>query len=188
MRSRQLTPLALMLIAAGGLVVGLAMPAAAREASNLINGRSIAIQSIPGNRLVPNTVTGRQVQESTLGPVPRAKLAASVPPLKWHNITTLRNGWVPETGVTPLPGYAIDIQGIVHLRGYIQGGSVVATAFTLPASAAGPSGGVYLPVVCKGASVGALTLFQNAVSIDPAVSGDNCSGFTGLEGLSFPAK
>jgi hypothetical protein len=68
---------ALLVVAAGGLVVGLAAPAAAREASTLINGRSIAVQSIPGNRLAVNGVTGRQVKESSLGTVPRAKSATT---------------------------------------------------------------------------------------------------------------
>jgi hypothetical protein len=68
---------------------------AAREAGHLINGRSIAVQSIPGNRLMVNSLTGRQIKESTLGTVPTATLAATaskLPPLKWHPVT-LENGW-----------------------------------------------------------------------------------------------
>jgi hypothetical protein len=93
-RSR-LATVPMLLVAAGGLVVGLAVPAAAREAGHLINGRSIAVQSIPGNRLMVNSLTGRQIKESTLGTVPTATLAATaskLPPLKWHPVT-LENGW-----------------------------------------------------------------------------------------------
>ena len=64
MRTRRLTALPMLLIAAGGIVVGLAMPAAAREASTLINGKSIAKLSIPGNRLEYNTLTGKQIKTS----------------------------------------------------------------------------------------------------------------------------
>jgi hypothetical protein len=46
------------LIAAGGIVIGLAAPAAVREASYLINGASIKQHSIAGDRLKSNTVTG----------------------------------------------------------------------------------------------------------------------------------
>jgi hypothetical protein len=187
-RTHQLRTLPLLLIAAGGLVVGLAVPAAAHEAGSLINGKSIAIQSLPGNRLKVNTVTGRQVKESTLGTVPRAKVANSLPPLKWHRITTFLNGWGPYPDDLPLPGYALDVQGLVHLRGYISGGAVGETAFTLPASVTGPSGGVYFPVVCKGPSVGTMNIFEETVEVDPAVSGDNCGAFTSLEGLTYPAK
>ncbi len=72
MSTNRLAAPALLLVAAGGLVVGLAIPAAAHEARTLINGKSIAVHSIPGNRLKLNAVTGKQVKESTLGAVPRA--------------------------------------------------------------------------------------------------------------------
>lgn len=70
------------LIAIAALVVGLAAPAAAREAKHLISGSSIKKHSIAGNRLKngtltgkqikPNSITGAQVNESTLGTVPNA--------------------------------------------------------------------------------------------------------------------
>ncbi len=40
--------------------------------SGKINGKTIKVKSIPGNRLKPNTVTGKQVKESSLGLVPLA--------------------------------------------------------------------------------------------------------------------
>jgi hypothetical protein len=58
--------------AVGGAVLALATPAAAREAGHLINGTSIQEHSVPGNRLENNTITGRQVKESTLGVVPNS--------------------------------------------------------------------------------------------------------------------
>jgi len=44
-------------------------------AAGKIDGKSIKVKSLPGNRLKPNTVTDKQVKESTLGQVPRAKEA-----------------------------------------------------------------------------------------------------------------
>lgn len=40
-----------------------------------INGRDIKNRSIPGTKLRTNTLTGSQIRESTLGRVPRARLA-----------------------------------------------------------------------------------------------------------------
>lgn len=46
-------------------------------AANRLNGKRIKKASMPANRIVPNTVTGRQVRESALGQVPRAGQASS---------------------------------------------------------------------------------------------------------------
>ncbi len=43
-----------------------------------ISGASITKHSIAGNRLKPNTLTGKQIKESTLGKVPSAHNAASL--------------------------------------------------------------------------------------------------------------
>lgn len=44
-------------------------------AASKINGKTIKPKSLPGNRIVPNTVTGTQVKESSLKIVPVAKKA-----------------------------------------------------------------------------------------------------------------
>jgi hypothetical protein len=94
-------------IAAGALVAGLAAPVAVSEASTLIDGKSIAIQSILGNRLKVNQVTGRQIKESTLQTVP--PLGLSTPghrpppwrPSRWHvgslAVQLARFGWAEVT-------------------------------------------------------------------------------------------
>lgn len=52
-----------------------ALGGGAYAASGKIDGKSIMMKSIPGNRLKPNTVTGKQVKESTLAQVPKAEEA-----------------------------------------------------------------------------------------------------------------
>ena len=47
-------------------------------AATSINGTTIQVASEPGNRLVGNSVTGKQVNESALGTVPRARSAAAL--------------------------------------------------------------------------------------------------------------
>jgi hypothetical protein len=75
MRIQRRTTLPLLLIAAAGLVVGLAIPAAAHETNHLISGSSIKDHTITGTKLKSNTLTGAQIKESTLGTVPAARSA-----------------------------------------------------------------------------------------------------------------
>jgi hypothetical protein len=135
MRTQRLATLPMLLIAVGGLIVGLAAPAAGREASHLISGTTIKKHSIAGDRMKNNTLTGKQIKESTLGTVPRAK---TLPPLKWHPITHFLNGWkaAPKDAGTLSVAYAVDAQGVVHLRGAITGGIEGDNAFALPAALA----------------------------------------------------
>ncbi|HEX3908858.1 MAG TPA: hypothetical protein VHW92_13120 [Mycobacteriales bacterium] len=126
-----MTTFPLLLIAAGGLVIGLAVPAAARETGHLINGSSIKQHTIAGDRLKNNTLTGKQIKESTLREVPEAK---TLPKLVWHRLT-LDGGWVnfgTDVG-DAAAGYAVDAQGFVHFRGAISGGGT-GKAFSLPHS------------------------------------------------------
>jgi hypothetical protein len=130
-RAHHVTTFPLLLIAAGGLVIGLAVPAAARETGHLINGSSIKQHTIAGDRLKNNTLTGKQIKESTLREVPEAK---TLPKLVWHRLT-LDGGWVnfgTDVG-DAAAGYAVDAQGFVHFRGAISGGGT-GKAFSLPHS------------------------------------------------------
>ena len=175
----------LLLIAAGGLVVGLAVPAAARETSHLINGKSIAIQSIPGNRLKVNTLTGRQIKESTLGTVPKATLARKLPALVWHPITTFENGWTNFGDSTYPAAYALDAQGTVQLRGAVAGGTEGEIAFTLPASLVNPSF-TDLPVQGN-EGMGYLQTFAGGnveIKSQPGATSD-MSTYTELSGVTF---
>jgi hypothetical protein len=187
MRTHQLTTVPMLLVAAGGLVVGLAAPAAGREASHLINGNTIQKHSIAGDRLKNNTVTGKQIKESTLGIVPEAE---TLPPLKWHKITGFTNGWENDNAEGELTAsWAIDAQGTVHLRGVISGGDVGQPAFTLPPAASPPASLFESGIVASGApgdldiaASGVVTPYQG---ID--ATGSEVQDFSGLDGLTFTA-
>jgi hypothetical protein len=183
MRDYRIRRLALALVAVGGVVVGLAVPPAVSEASTLINGKSIAKLSIPGNRLENNTVTGREVKESTLGIVPKAKqatVATRLPALKWHTVTTFELGWKSDIAAQPV-GYAIDAQGIVHLRGVIAGGSSGSSVMQLPTSF-GNAVLLEMPAADDG-GVGYLTLSGgDVVAFDGT---GNASDFMFLNGVTF---
>jgi hypothetical protein len=174
-------------IAAGGMVVGLAIPAAGHEAGNLINGKSIAKHSIAGNRLKPNTLTGAQIKESTLRTVPRAR---SLTPLVWHPIT-LENNWVSGAGGPPpnyrSPAYAIDAEGLVHFRGTLGGGVAGTDAFVLP-KAASPRAGLVIdtPMMASGGHAGFLLITSTGVapSQGEATAGE-VEDLSVLEGITF---
>jgi hypothetical protein len=176
------TSVPLLLIAAGGLVVGLAVPAAAHETSHLINGKSIAIQSIPGNRLKVNTLTGRQINESTLGAVPKAH---GLSPRIWHPLT-LQNGWVSyNSGTHGTPSYAMLAPGVILLHGAISGGTDDSVAFTLPA-ALHPTRVIDVADAQTAGDTGVL-LIQSNGTVEVIADQDHATsvGFTSLDGVIF---
>jgi hypothetical protein len=165
----------MLLIAAAGLVVGLAMPAAGHEAKHLINGKTIAKHSIAGNRLKSHTVSATQIKG-----------------LVWHRVTHLENGWVDGSigseGSYRSPAYAIDDQGTVHLRGTLSGGNVGFVAFALP-KAASPTGNVSLgvPLLISGGNSAWLQITSAGIapsSIGPADAA-NVADLSVLEGITY---
>jgi hypothetical protein len=69
-----------MVVAVVALLAALNGPAIAQETATIakaISGKSIKPNSIPGNRLVNDSVTGKQVKESTLATVPSATNATN---------------------------------------------------------------------------------------------------------------
>ncbi|MFZ0714565.1 hypothetical protein [Mycobacterium sp.] len=189
MRAIRRSALPVLLFSAVGLVVGLAAPAAGREASHLINGASIKEHSIAGDRLKANTVTGAQVKESTLGTVPKATTAMKLPPLKWHAVTfAAGSGWSNATTPGSRPAaYAVDAQGIVHLRGMITGGTYTLPAFKLPPNVAPSNLILDLPFVAYGGTEGSLLIEGGEVIPFAAQNGTtaNVTTLTMLEGVTF---
>lgn len=188
MMIRGLRSVPMLMIAAGGLVVGLAMPAAAHEAGHLIDGKTIKNYTITGKKLKNNTVTGKQVKESTLGTVPKATLATKLPPLVWHPLT-LVNSWTSVGTSFGTPSYAVSAQGIVYLKGGIGGGTSGTTAFTLPANARPAQ---IDDLVSYGHANSAVALYvYPAGDVHPQDDIDHsgfAGDFTGLSGLSFPTN
>jgi hypothetical protein len=145
-------------IGAAGLTLGLAMPAAAHDAKAVAH-------KISGGSIKPNTVTGKQVKESSLGTVPRAK---PLTPMTWHKLTLL-HGWTSFAGARA--EYAIDGLGQVHLRGQIKGGATFSTAFKLP-PAARPTVTFGVPVMSGALLVNDLNI-QKDGNVTPTTAQDN---------------
>lgn len=183
MSDRRFTPAGTLLIAVVALVLGLTAPAMAHQAK-------VAATKISGHDLKPNSVTGKQIKESTLGIVPKAK---TLPALKWHRIA-LQHGWKNISSEARPAAYAVDAQGIVHLRGAITGGTTGVTdtvVFTLPKAASPPKDDdVYLPVNSVGVVEGGYLLVSdgsvfteaNSLAAETAVT-----NYASLEGITFSA-
>ncbi len=189
MSSRRMTASSILVASVVGLIVGLALPAAGRAASQLINGASIKEHSIAGNRLKHNTITGKQVKESSLGTVPRAQ---TLPPLVWHPIKPI-NGWADGSIGTPAyrsPAYAVDAQGLVHFRGTLDGGLSGTVAFTLPkADLPKPGLVVDCPMMASGGKAAMLMFRSDGAAPGPgdASSGD-ISDLSILDGVTLDPR
>jgi hypothetical protein len=174
-------------VLAAGIVVGLAMPAAAHQVSSVahkINGGSIAKHSISGNRLKSNTVTGAQLKESTLATVPSARLAKTLPPLVWHTLT-LANGWHSAYSERPV-SYTVDAQGLIHLKGDLTCTSGCGTAFTMPAHLR-PNIILFLPIATQAEHYGELQISTDGTMtpIDGAGASGAAAGTTMLDGVVY---
>jgi hypothetical protein len=196
MRVHGLAALPLLLIAVAGLVVGLALPAAARETSHLINGSSINAHTISGSKLENNTVTGKQINESTLGTVPTARSAQTassaktIPALVWHPVI-FAAGWSNYDAKRPA-AYAIDAQGIVRLRGAVNCASLPCDPpmFVLP-TAATPEVPVNVLIDTVNDSVSDLLILVNGdVSALPTSgsSSEDIDDYSSLDGVSYALR
>ena len=101
--------------------------------------------------------------------------------MQWHNATML-DGWTRLSPSAPA-GYAKDSNGVVHLRGGIQGGTTDAAAFRLPVGYR-PSHELWLLIYTQDGVPGALTITPAGLVIP---FGQNANQFSSLDGVSFAA-
>jgi len=111
--------------------------------------------------------------------------APDVADLEFKNAKLL-NGWVASDDDGALPGFAVDAEGIVHLRGALDGTDALDTvAFTLPrALRPAPGHRVRELVLAGNNTVGVLNVFEDgsvfANATDPAL--------VSLDGITFSPK
>jgi hypothetical protein len=118
-------------VAVLALVVALCGSSLAGYAAGKANGDSIVKKrSLSGNRLKADTVTGKQVEESTLGAVPlasRASRADTVPVATFHPLVLVEFQPYTVNGYRA-PGWRKDVSGFVHLEGHVtsESGEIIA--------------------------------------------------------------
>jgi hypothetical protein len=173
-------PSGTVLIAVTALVVGIEAPALAHQVN-------VVAHKISGSQLKPNTVTGKQVKESTLATVPSARTANHVVAAKRH-LLTLIDGWQNDADFAHAAAYTIDAQGFVHLEGAISSTGIVDTPFVLPPGAR-PRRDTYEPVLENNGYIGDIYIRSTGdVEIENAnnASPGNEKNYTGLDGVTFP--
>ena len=111
---------------------------------NAVTAAKIKKNAVTTPKVKNDAVTGAKVNESTLGTVPSAALANSIPQAEPTHFVgapgepAFENGShnIPATGPIPLTpvGFYKDHEGIVHLQGVAEVGTggTIDTLFTLP--------------------------------------------------------
>lgn len=189
---------------------------AAKLAANSVSGSKLIDGTVTNTKLANAAVT-----ESKLGDdaISRAKIRASavtkpkladqavdsdkladgaVTDAKVANLSYqalgLSNGFAVTAGLAA-PSYAVDVEGVVHLRGAaVQVSSAGGSLATLPARVR-PASPVLTAGVCgpKASPIAALVDVEPEgtiqVTASPSASQNNCedTGFASLDGVEFPA-
>jgi len=160
-----------------------------------VKAGKLAKNAVPTNRLRDNAVTGDKVNESTLSTVPSAQTSNSiVPPEGWHEVGApgevgFQNGWANAPGPFETAAFYKDHEGVVHLKGYVSGGTgaifQLPAGYQLAALKAAP-----FAVACSGGScasgTGVLAIYGSGFG---PLEGSVASGAvtTSLDGVSFRA-
>jgi hypothetical protein len=181
MRVRRLPPVTAVAIAAVALMIGLATPAMAHQAR-------VVAHKISGSDLKPNSVTGKQIKESTLGVVPEAR---KLTPLRWHRATLIASdNWVNYGSPYYPAEYALDSQGIVHFRGAIKNTSGLAgsVAFLVP-KALEPASYVNMPTASDDGVIGEVEINLDNVAIYAPPGGvAQVADYTSLDGVTYSIR
>src|SRR5262245_7495941 len=171
---------------------------------NSVTTAKVKKEAITAAKVKKGTLTGTQINASTLGTVPTAQTASSVAPSEgWHVVgapgePAFENSWknAPPSGplVFENAGFYKDHEGIVHLKGVVQGGSP-AIIFHLPAGYRPANGRtLFRMTICGGGTcpdpAGAMLIIGAGVApgADGAVIAPGGADTTLLEGISFRAE
>src|SRR5215472_10041093 len=110
--------------------------------------------------------------------------------VNWHQLTLI-NGWVP--GQSQFPGDGIPAwtvrNGVVYLTGSVIQTSGTNSEFAVLPPAARPSHFLYMTVSVAGQGThGWIVVYPNGAMYATADPYSDAQGFTGLAGISYPAK
>jgi hypothetical protein len=160
----------------------------------------VADASLTGAKIADGSLTGKQVDASTLGVVPVAERANSLPPPEsWHVVGApgepqFENGWKDFSSSVPFEKVAFykDHEGIVHLKGRAEGGSSN-RYFTLPPGFRPAPGKTIFPVTsceCTSGFEGTLNILGTNAT-EPTNSGaiyGPPATVIGFDGVTFRAE
>lgn len=151
------------------LALFVALSGSAYAVQRLQSGDSlIAQRSLSGNRLRLGTVTGAEVADLT-----------------WHDLTLI-NSWFDLGAGVRTPGWAIDADGVVHLRGVIAQNGGTSHEFAQLPTAARTARAIVLATVVANGRAGLVAILHNGTMIAEAM-GDPIDAFlsTSLDGITY---
>jgi hypothetical protein len=103
---------------------------------------------------------------------------------------TLENGWMGAPFSTATPAAALDCSGIVQLKGAMYTSGTNLQAFALPSGLIPSGGAIYTTV--DGINAAKVQLYidvnGNGTTFPPSGTASDTTGFTSLEGVSFPVS
>jgi trimeric autotransporter adhesin len=147
-----------------------------RIKASAVTKQKLADQSVDATKLADGAVTDAKVANLQFTPV------------------TLSNGYVPKGAGFATPSFAIDVEGIVHLRGAATQPSGPTAALGVLPDAARPANPVFAAGFCDGTTLVPAMLsvaINGAISATAAQPADQAvcedTGFVSLDSLSFPA-
>ena len=158
-------------------------------------------EAVTAAKVKKGTLTGTQINTATLGTVPTAQTANSVAPSEnWHEVGAagepgFLNNWKNvQVPVYETAGFYKDHEGIVHLKGFVGGGSDEAI-FLLPSGYRPATGkGMILPASCfSGTCTNSVTSASivgpgaGAPGLDGAVQAPFTTAVS-LNGITFRAE
>ena len=164
MTPRTRRPSAATIVAIFALVVAMGGTAIALQSGDSL----IATRTLSGNRLRLNTVTDKEVAN-----------------LVWHPLT-LVNEWVNYNGNQRRPAWALDAQGIVHLRGALAQSSGTNAQFARLPLSIRPPVYVYLVTNLVNAAPGRIYVRPDGRMFAQAYGAQtDAQFFTSLEGITW---
>ena len=97
---------------------------------------------------------------------------------------TMQNGWIRYDTEYRTPGYYKDAMGVVHLQGLIKGGTILASAFTLPEGFRPSARSIFTTLTGANNTAGRIDILSNG-QVVPQTGVNNA--WVTLEGIQFLA-
>jgi hypothetical protein len=137
------------------------------------------VMSLGGTSFALTQSSGAQ----TVGLSAHSAKTAALP--AWHNLT-LQHGWTYGAFNSYHPGYYIDSDQVVHLRGSVVNGDPSMAVFQLP-NAARPAHVLWLPIYASNGAAGGLSIKPNGQAFVFDTTGNDADviGWSSFDGVTF---
>jgi len=145
-------------------------------ANGAVTAPKLAADSVTTSKIVDDTITRNDIKEGTI-------TGTEVADLEWHTFNLI-NGWENFNGVLRPPAWAVDAQGVIHLRGAVRSGE--SPSFARIPAAYRPSTYVYVSTNLEDSEVGRIVIDPTGyLQADYQDSFSFAIGFTSLDGVAW---